>query len=321
MARRRSLLGRFISLYGIGRLDPRRGDRSPSCADRLQSQGRAQRMAWNRRARRGHARSRARGSACGRVWRVGGALAGCVRGGVFPFCELAPALPVGIGHRSAFTDLLHHHARRSPSADRSAVVQCRGVRMDADSVPGAGGGPGGNRGSEPLFGHPSDWSRDQPDLRLLALGVCDAGRQGKDLALPWSRGVAGRRRGVVGSRSAPRAGRPRQLASYHRDRGKKCAGLSPRRKRVGSGRRPASGNPLFRIDPPARVARRAGNPLRAAAGSPVAERSPNLGRGLQADFPQAERHLARVRPSPAHRPLRVAEPHNRQDGAFRRLCR
>ena len=193
--------------------------------------------------------------------------------------------------------------------------------MDADSVPGAGGGPGGNRGSEPLLRHASNRSDNQPDQRLLALGVCDEGRQGKDLALSRSRGVAGRRRGVVGSRSAPRAGRPRQLASYHRDRGKKCAGLSPRRKRIGSGRRPASGNPLFRIEPLARIARRAGNSLRAAAGSPVAGRSTNLGRGVQADFPQAELHLARVRPSPAHRPLRVAEPHNRQDGAFRRLCR
>ena len=59
----------------------------------------------------------------------------------------------------------------------------------------------------------------------------------------------------------------------------------------------------------------------AAAGTPVAGRSTGLGRGVQADFPQAELHLARVRPSPAHRPLRVAEPHNRQDRAFRRLCR
>ena len=75
MVRGRPLLGRFISLHGVGRLDPRRGDRSPSCADRVQSQGRAQRMAWNCRARRGHARFGARGSARDRVWRVGGALA------------------------------------------------------------------------------------------------------------------------------------------------------------------------------------------------------------------------------------------------------
>ena len=162
---------------------------------------------------------------------------------------------IGIGHRGAFIDLLHHHIRRSPGAERSAVVQCRSVRMDADSVPGAGGGPGGNRGSEPLLRHASNRSDNQPDQRLLALGVCDEGRQGKDLALSWSRCMAGRRRGVVGSRSAPRAGRPRQLASYHRGRGKKRAGLSPRRKRVGSWRRPASGNPLFRIEPLARIAR------------------------------------------------------------------
>ena len=133
--------------------------------------------------------------------------------------------------------------------------------------------------------------------------------------------MAGRRRGVVGSRSAPRAGRPRQLAAYHRDRGKKRAGLSRDRKRLGSWRRPASGNPLFRIEPLARIARRAGDSLRAAAGTPVAGRSTNLGRGVQEDFPQAELHLARVRPSPAHRPLCVAEPHNRQDGASRDLCR
>ena len=200
------------------------------------------------------------------------------------------------------------------------MVQCRGVRMDADSVPGAGGGPGGNRGSEPLLRHALDRPRDQPDQRLLALGVCDAGRQGKDLALPWSGGVAGRRRGVVGSRSAPCARRPGQLAAHHRDRGKKCAGLSRRRKRIGSRRRPASGNPLFRIEPLARIARRAGNSLRAAAGAPVAGRSANLGRGVQEDFPQAELHLARVRPSAAHRPLRVAEPHDRQCGAVCDVC-
>ena len=41
MVRRRPLLGRFISLHGVGRPDPWRGDGSASCADRVQSQGRA----------------------------------------------------------------------------------------------------------------------------------------------------------------------------------------------------------------------------------------------------------------------------------------
>ena len=127
------------------------------------------------------------------------------------------------------------------------MVQCRGVRMDADAVPGAGGGPGGNRGSEPLFRYAPDRARDQPHQRLLAFGVCDEGRQGKDLALSWSRGMAGRRRGVVGSHGAPRARRPGQLAAHHGDRGKKCAGLSRHRERIGSWRRAAFGNPLLRI--------------------------------------------------------------------------
>ena len=86
---------------------------------------------------------------------------------------------------------------------------------------------------------------------------------------------------------------------------------------------PLSGNPLFRIRTAcANCSMRRRFAPRCRRNSCRGTLPRYLGRGVQEDFPQAELHLARVRPSPAHRLLRVAEPAQPpRMSASRELCR
>ena len=245
MARRRPLLaGSFLCMASGAR--PRRGDRSPSCADRVQSQGRTRE--WLGIAALGAitlvlARVVLHAAGSGGL---GAHSPGEFAAAFFHFASWPPPFPLGLVIAAPLIFCIITLADRPALTDpRWFNVGAYGWMLTQFLALAAG---------RAEIGVQSRYS----DTLLIGLMInltsafwlsASATRAAKGRIWPYLvGGVAGRRRGVVGSRSAPCARRPGQLAAHHRDRGKKCAGLSRRRKRIGSRRRPASGNPLFRIE-------------------------------------------------------------------------
>ena len=228
---------RLVPLHGLGRADARRCDRSASHADGMRSQRGHAGMAGDRRPRRRDHRPGEPHSSRAIVGRLQGAFVEAVPVGCFRVGELARPSQFGRAHGVAVGAVQPAHICRSSGAERCALVQCRGVRLDPDAIRGVCGRTRVDPGREPLPGYFVDRPGRQYDKLLLARGIGCGRRQAQDLVVCGPSGMAGHRRGVVGPSRTPAARLDGPAAQNRRRPREKFALLSRHRRCVVSRRR------------------------------------------------------------------------------------